>query len=247
MSSPLDRLESLSSEELLILARFAESAERYDDMVPMISTFVKQESRDLNVEERNLLSVAYKNVVGSRRQSWRVVKSIEHKEESRNRAENKSKAEAYKTEIEQEILKYCNEILNLVDTYLLPRASHHESKVFYHKMKGDYFRYICEFARGATLEEASQNALRSYQAAADIAEAELSATHPTRLGLALNYSVFYYEIMKETTKACEMARKAFDEGLPNVDELEGDNYKDSTLILQLLRDNISLWTAEAED
>jgi hypothetical protein len=63
----------------------------------------------------------------------------------------------------------------------------------------------------------------------------------------LNYSVFYYEIIKETSKACEMARKAFDEGLPNVDELEGDSYKDSTLILQLLRDNISLWTAEAED
>jgi 14-3-3 protein epsilon len=245
--SRLDRLDSLSSDELLILARFAENAERYDDMVPMISTFVKQETRDLNVEERNLLSVAYKNVVGSRRQSWRVVKSIEHKEESRNRTENKVKAETYKGEIEGEILRYCNEIIQLVDSHLLGRAAAHESKVFYHKMKGDYFRYICEFARGATLEDASQNALQSYQAAADIADAELQATHPTRLGLALNYSVFYYEIIKETTKACEMARKAFDEGLPNVDELEGDSYKDSTLILQLLRDNISLWTAEAED
>jgi 14-3-3 protein epsilon len=68
--SRLDSLESLASDELLILARFAESAERYDDMVPMISTFVKQETRDLNIEEHNLLSVAYKNVVGSRRQSW---------------------------------------------------------------------------------------------------------------------------------------------------------------------------------
>jgi 14-3-3 protein epsilon len=245
--SRLDNLESLSTSELLILARFAESAERYDDMVPMISTFVKQETQDLNVEERNLLSVAYKNVVGSRRQSWRVIKSIEHKEESRNRAENKIRAEHYKHEIEAEIQRYCNEILQLVDSHLLPRAANHESKVFYHKMKGDYYRYICEFARGASLEEASQGALRSYSAAAEISDAELAPTHPTRLGLALNFSVFHYEITKDTTKASEMARRAFDEGLPNVDELEGDSYKDATLILQLLRDNISLWTAEAED
>jgi hypothetical protein len=74
----------------------------------------------------------------------------------------------------------------------------------------------------------------------------MSATHPIRLGLALNYSVFYYEIKQNANKACKMARDAFDEAIADLDNVDDDFYKDATLIMQLLRDNLTLWTEESE-
>ncbi|AQK87091.1 14-3-3-like protein GF14 nu [Zea mays] len=85
----------------------------------------------------------------------------------------------------------------------------------------------------------------AYKAAQDIALAELASTHPIRLGLALNFSVFYYEIMNSPDKACNLARQAFDEAISQLDTLGEDSYKDSTLIMQLLRDNLTLWSADS--
>ena len=81
----------------------------------------------------------------------------------------------------------------------------------------------------------------------DIAKQELSETHPTRLGLALNFSVCYYEILKEPELACNLAKESFDSAIQSLDNLDDSNYKDSTLIMQLLRDNLTLWTSENEE
>ena len=245
--SRLDNPAALDRDELLYLARLAEQSERYDEMIKYVSAFVKKEARDLSVEERNILSVAYKNVVGTRRQAWRVLHSIEGKEERRNNLDNKGRAEAYRREVEQELVRLSQEILDLIDTRLLPNAASAEGRVFYHKMKGDYFRYVCEFATGALKDENSTKALASYQEAYNVGSNELPPTHPTRLGLALNFSVFYYEIMSNQQKACEMAKQAFDDAIPELDNISEESYKDSTLIMQLLRDNLTLWTSEAQE
>ena len=71
-------------------------------------------------------------------------------------------------------------------------------------------------------------------------------THPIRLGLILNYTVFLYEVQKNAVKACKIAREAFDEAIADLDNVEDDFYKDTTLIMQLLRDNLTLWTEEVE-
>ena len=231
----------------MYLARLAEQSERYDEMIRYVSAFVKKEQRDLSVEERNILSVAYKNVVGTRRQAWRVLHSIESKEERRNNLDNKGRAENYRRDVEQELIRLCQEILDLIDERLLPNAGNAEAKVFYHKMKGDYYRYVCEFATGALKDTNSQKALASYQEAYNVGSNELPPTHPTRLGLALNFSVFYYEIMQNQQKACEMAKQAFDDAIPELDNISEESYKDSTLIMQLLRDNLTLWTSEAQE
>ena len=244
--SRLDNPETMDREELLYLARLAEQSERYDEMVKYVAAFVKKDARDLSVEERNILSVAYKNVVGTRRQAWRVLHSIEGKEERRNNLDNKARAESYRRELEQELVRLCQDILDLIDSRLLPQAAAAEGRVFYHKMKGDYYRYVCEFAKGALRDENSNKALTSYQEALTVAS-ELPPTHPTRLGLALNFSVFYYEIMQNQQKACEMAKQAFDEAIPELDNISEESYKDSTLIMQLLRDNLTLWTSDAQD
>ena len=104
-------------------------------------------------------------------------------------------------------------------------------------------RYLVEVSRGDKRDEMSEQAKAAYKWAEKVAQ-NLKPTHPIRLGLALNFSVYHYEIAGNPQDACELARKAFDDAIAELDSASEDTYKDSTLILQLLRDNLSLWTAE---
>ncbi|KAI5678616.1 hypothetical protein M9H77_09566 [Catharanthus roseus] len=238
----------LSREENVYMAKLAEQAERYEEMVEFMEKVAKgADSDELTVEERNLLSVAYKNVIGARRASWRIISSIEQKEESRGNEDHVSIIKDYRGKIEAELTNICNGILRLLDTHLIPSANISESKVFYLKMKGDYHRYLAEFKTGAERKEAAENTLVAYKSAQDIALAELPPTHPIRLGLALNFSVFYYEILNSPDRACALAKQAFDEAISELDTLGEESYKDSTLIMQLLRDNLTLWTSDVPE
>lgn len=144
---------------------------------------------ELTVEERNLLSVAYKNVIGARRASWRIISSIEQKEENKGVEEKLEMIKNYRSQVEKELRDICSDILDVLDKHLIPCATTGESKVFYYKMKGDYHRYLAEFATGNDRKEAAENSLVAYKAASDIAMTDLPPTHPIRLGLALNFSV----------------------------------------------------------
>ena len=160
--------------------------------------------------------------------------------------------------------------------------------------KGDYHRYLAEFATNTERKDAAENSLVAYKAASDVATTELPSTHPIRLGLALNFSgkrrrttplsiavlhsrrcilishfqekmssltwpnyvfdrfvpsvlaVFYYEILNSPERACRLAKAAFDEAIAELDTLSEESYKDSTLIMQLLRDNLTLWTSDVQ-
>lgn len=237
-----------SREENVYMAKLAEQAERYEEMVEFMEKVTKGvEVEELTVEERNLLSVAYKNVIGARRASWRIISSIEQKEESRGNDEHVVSIREYRAKVEAELTKICDSILRLLDSHLIPSSTTGESKVFYLKMKGDYHRYLAEFKTGAERKEAAESTLLAYKAAQDIAVAELTPTHPIRLGLALNFSVFYYEILNSPDRACALAKTAFDEAIAELDTLGEDSYKDSTLIMQLLRDNLTLWTSDMQE
>jgi len=225
-------------------AKLAEQAERYDEMVNEMRDVAQMDS-ELNTEERNLLSVAYKNVIGARRASWRIISNIEQKEEGKGNSVDLIRT--YRQQIETELKSICSDILKVLEDNLIATASTPESAVFYLKMKGDYFRYMAEFTTGTERKEASEHSLVAYKAASDKAYASLTSTHPIRLGLALNFSVFYYEILNAPERACQLAKTAFDEAIAELDSLPEDSYKDSTLIMQLLRDNLTLWTSDMQN
>lgn len=196
---------------------------------------------ELTVEERNLLSVAYKNVIGARRASWRIVTSIEQKEESKGNESQVTLIKEYRQKIESELAKICDDILEVLDKHLIPSAQSGESKVFYHKMyvvvilrqcdwwdsnrvlsnnrKGDYHRYLAEFAIGDRRKGAADASLEAYKAATEVAQTDLAPTHPIRLGLALNFSVFYYEILNSPDQACHLAKLAFDDAIAGMFQL----------------------------
>jgi len=228
-------------DELVQRAKLAEQAERYDDMAASMKS-VTEAGAELSNEERNLLSVAYKNVVGARRSSWRVISSIEQKTEGSEKKQQLAKE--YREKVEKELRDICNDVLSLLDKFLIAKASNAESKVFYLKMKGDYYRYLAEVAIGDAKTAVVDDSQKAYQDAFDISKSAMQPTHPIRLGLALNFSVFYYEIMSSPDKACQLAKQAFDDAIAELDTLNEDSYKDSTLIMQLLRDNLTLWTSD---
>ncbi|KAK1406742.1 hypothetical protein QVD17_38350 [Tagetes erecta] len=244
-----ETMASPAREEHVYMAKLSEQAERYEEMVEFMEKVSRSlsDTEELTIEERNLLSVAYKNVIGARRASWRIISSIEQKEESRGKEDHVSVIKDYRSKIEKELNDICDGILKLLDSKLVPSASSGDSKVFYLKMKGDYHRYLAEFKTGGERKEAAESTLNAYKAAQDIANAELAPTHPIRLGLALNFSVFYYEILNSPDRACGLAKQAFDEAIAELDTLGEDSYKDSTLIMQLLRDNLTLWTSDMQD
>jgi len=250
---------SAGKEELVQRAKLAEQAERYDDMAEAMKK-VTEKGDELTNEERNLLSVAYKNVVGARRSSWRVISSIEQKT-----AENERKccmSKEYRQKVERELRDICSQVLHLLNDHLIPKASNSESKVFYLKMKGDYYRYLAEVATtGKDVPDSEKDAQntdlgykpyvldcsqKSYGDALAIAKEHMQPTHPIRLGLALNYSVFFYEIRNTPDQACHLAKQAFDDAIAELDQLQEYSYKDSTLIMQLLRDNLTLWTSDTQ-
>merc|ERR1712060_43640 len=118
--------------------------------------------------------------------------SVQQKEATKGNEEQAKFATEYCKKVEAELQKICDTILGLLDSNLISKASNGESKVFYQKMKADYYRYIAEFTADEAKKKASENARLAYEEASKVAANDLAVTHPIRLGLALNYSVFQY-------------------------------------------------------
>lgn len=344
--------------QLLEYARWAEGAERFDDMCAIMKQIVdlKPDANDqglkaLAVEERQMLSVAFKNVVGKRRTALRSLQGEEDKETEMQKWA-KPYMDQYKQLLESETRARCQEVLDILENHLIdqnarlyyvnswkaaevehpydsgsdkvmktqknkdrvqwvleewykdviqkdsytdewkknavwvdadnkppvmkelkewnnpaennkrddkkPEAIKHryntvENLVFYLKMCGDYYRYLAEFNKprkeqkdgdGKKIKDEADKSADLYDDALACANNCLAPTNPTRLGLSLNMSVCHYEILKDQTKACKLAKEAFDFAIAKLDSLNDHNYKDSTLIMQLLRDNLTIWTNE---
>ncbi|CAA7400964.1 unnamed protein product [Spirodela intermedia] len=235
-------------EELVHLVRLAEKAERYEEMVEFMEKVVAAlpEAEELTVEERNLLSVAYKNVISSLKASWRNTFIREQNIKSHGDGDRVTAIREYRAELESDLNSLCEGILRLLDTRLIPSATADDSKVFFFRMKGDYLRYLAEFKTGDPRKDAAESALSAFKAAQDIAEEKLPPMHPIRLGLALNVSDFYFQILKSPEIACTLAEQAYEGALAELMACEGglSHTKDSIPIMLLLRDNLSLWTGK---
>ena len=241
----MSETKNYTREEYVYLAKLYERAERFPDMVKAINKFVELDPK-LTKDERNILSAGYKNIISDKRASWRLLNSMEKKEEKKNSSQS-ANIHDIKNNIERELNQICNEIQNIIDKYLVPNSVEPEMKLFFLKLKGDYYRYKCEFASGKDFDDACEKAEKVYKEAFQIANKEIPITNSTRLGLALNYSVFYYEIKGLKEEACNIAKNAFDESMKVLDDLEKSKAKDTLLIIQLLKENLILWSNEMNE
>ena len=234
----MSEIKSYSREEYVFLSRLYEKAEKYQLMFKCINKFIELDPK-LSKEERNILGSGYKNIVSDKRSSLRILYNIE-----KRNIYQASYIKEVKENIEKELSQILSEIQKILDKYLIPNSQDAENKVFYLKLKADFLRYKCEISYGKELDDIISQTEKIYKEANDIANKELNINNSTRLGLALNYSVFFYEIKKMKEEAINIAKNAFDEAMKILDDLEISKAKDTLLIIQMLKENLISWCNE---
>ncbi|KAH9938303.1 14-3-3-like protein [Fomitopsis serialis] len=235
---------TLSRLDRLLLARIADQAERYHDVIAQIKDIVNMSDAQLNVDERNLLSVAYKNITATLRASWRTIDTLET--QGRHTSKERKLMHRQKERIEHDIADICKDVVELLERFLIPAANPGEEKVFYCKMRGDYYRYLAEMTHNHHREQYASTSLDAYKFAYKHALHTLDPAHPTRLGLALNFAVYYHDICNSAERACFLAKHAFDEAIAVASDpsFPSSNLEDALMILQLLKDDLILWSGE---
>lgn len=250
--------------DCVAMARIAEQAERYEDMkkyIKLVATTIPEGQKrvSLSLEERSLFSLAYKDIISPKRSAWRILSSIQQKSSGDDSID--SSIADLKEKIERELEELCQEVQTVISEHLLRGlcvdSSSVDDFIYYMKMKGDYYRYEAEFMVGDAQLVAIEKSRKwycsalcliySYREALKEAEnLQVSDVNPTLLGLYLNYSVFLYEITRQSEEAREMATKAFENAMKLLENLPEKDYQDSVSILQLIRDNLKLWESETE-
>jgi 14-3-3 protein epsilon len=232
-------------EKNLFLAKVADQSERYEEMIAYMKAIVALNA-PLSFEERDLLNIAYKNAIGSKRSAWRVISSVLQRESDEDK---KNTLGELRAKVEDEMSKLCNDAFSVLDK-VISSAEAEEFKIYFYKMKGDYNRYMAEVSQEGNLKQkVTEEGLKAYQTASELAEKSGDELTPLNLGLALNFSVFYYEILRKPDEAIKLAKKAFDNAIMGLDKLneEDEAYKDATQIMALLRDNLEIWQSEGNE
>ena len=226
----------------------AEQCTRYEEMVSFLEDLLNTKEGDLNSDERNLLSIAYKNSISSRRTALRTIMAYESKEAKKGTSNFLPYIKEYRKQVEKELSEKCQGIINSIDNKLVGRAQDDEAKVFYIKMKGDYNRYIAEYSEDDAKTKVAEEALKAYKEASEIAKS-LDALNPIALGLALNFSVFYYEVKGDHETACKIAEEAIEKSKEPLDKVdkEDDEYRDTVSIVNLLNENLEMWKNEGNE
>ena len=225
-------------EECVFLSRLNEKVEKYSEMFKYINKYVELDPK-LSKEERNILCSGYKYIISDKRNSLRILNNIE-----KRNTYQLAYIKEIRENIEKELYQILLDIEKMLDKYLIPNAIDIENKVFYLKLKADFMRYKCEISYGKELDDIISKTEKIYKEANDIANKELMISNSTRLGLALNYSVFFYDIKKMKEEAINIAKNAFDDAMKILDNLEISKAKDTLLIIQMLKENLIFWCNE---
>lgn len=228
-------------DRLIVLARVAERAERYDDMADFMKQRVEL-GTPLSSEERDMFSAAFKNALTERRMAVRVSVGIAAQEKEEGRDGNFDLAVGYKSKVGTELYSICAKALSALEQYLVPTAASVEDKTYYLKMQGDYYRYSAEFADGEARQTSAAKAKQAYLEGLQTAQG-LHACHSVRLGLALNYSVFLHEVIQDNAGALDTANIALRTAAEEIKQVEPESQAEAIATMQLLQDNLDLWSA----
>eukprot|EP00428_Durinskia_dybowskii_P030543 CAMPEP_0170243376 /NCGR_PEP_ID=MMETSP0116_2-20130129/21463_1 /TAXON_ID=400756 /ORGANISM="Durinskia baltica, Strain CSIRO CS-38" /LENGTH=266 /DNA_ID=CAMNT_0010494229 /DNA_START=88 /DNA_END=886 /DNA_ORIENTATION=- len=223
-------------EENLKMAEFADASARYDDMVTYMGRVVHmtKSGSGMSPDERDSLIVAFKNSVSTRRKAIAVIDKMTEALPPELLPEIK----AYRAKIVGELNQICEEIVSLLEGYLLPIATGEEEKVIYLKTQGDFYRYMAPYAApgGRGPNEAAQ----AYDQAMTLAQVSLPADNANRLGAALNQSVCLHEVLGDTKQAIAIARSLLN-SLETASFASEESRQNAEQFKLLVQDNLNLW------
>lgn len=232
----------LCREDLMFLANTCKQSGLYTRMSEYMTQIIKG-GFELSSVERHLFSIAFKHNIGSLRSSWATLEEYRNSISQDN--SSRSFVESTLLGIEDRIREVAGCVLTLLEQNIFPLCSGDEAKVYYLKLQGDYQRYIAEISGGSLHEVWASKAYNSYKTSADIALTKLPPTHCTRLGLMMNFSVFYYDVYGSPERACLLTKTAYDDaivgGIADTKSDREENH-DSLEILRLMKSNLKIWT-----
>ena len=232
-------------DEYIFLSKLYWKAELFKEMIKFIKEFIILDPK-LNKEERDIICTGFKDMISDKRSSWSILNSMERKEKKK-KINTVKEIKIVKNNIEKEIREICNTLQDLIDKFIIPNNDDIETLVFFYKLKADYFRYICEFAEGKEYEKNLIEAEKYYKKAFEISEKKLPIINCNRVSVGLNYAIFLYEIKKDKMAGFDLAQNTFKESMKFIDDLEKSKYRDTLLIIQLLKENIIFWNSEMSE
>lgn len=231
-------------DDKLYLARVCHLSGLPEEALKYIEEVIVLKNGDINEEEKNLLFNSLKTLINFRRESWRTINALESKE-IKNNSHLLPRVTELKLSLAEEIKKLVDKGIELIDKKLLKENISDELKVMYHKIKGDYIRYIIELTSKDKEEEINilkDQADENYKIGLNLCES-LNNLSTTKISLILNYSVFLYEVIKDYKNAYVLANNTYQTTMKSLNE---DNYdlsllKDLNKMLNILKENISKW------
>lgn len=229
------------ADDLFQLAEWANQMDRQEDVLDFLEKLIEKNPH-LDEKSRNLFASASKYVIGRARQSLRILAWYQRNELADG---VKDVTTEYYDDIGKQLIQLCRKTLKMLEDSLIPHATEVQTKVFYSKLRGDYYRYITEYELDENRSQAIEDAGKAYEEGLKLAVEGLDSKDYHLLGLALSYSVYHYEVCNCTDKACELAQKTLDEGEEALKK-NPEDYEECEGVLQLLRDNLAIWKNEKD-
>jgi 14-3-3 protein epsilon len=234
----------MSVDTEFIAGEIAFKAKRYQEGIRFFTDAVKSNPR-ITPEQRESLAHCFHDAVKEPRDALRLLTKSIQDLERRGLPQVVEHLRIPQRSFEDTIASICNTLLEMVDVALLPVTTDPIAILFYTKLKGDYYRYLAELKPGD--EGNSGRAKACYESALRSVSDEIRISDPVYLGLVLNYCVFQYEFMDMKDEAIERADTTFGDAVKALEELDEKEYGMATMLLQLLRDNITIWRDEKRD
>ena len=242
-------------EKNIYMALLAQQCCRYKEMFKYFQDLIKQrekegKSKDLSPQERELISYGFVSYINSQRHSLHICMAFETKERKEYNSPILSNIIDYRKKLETELTDNIQDILNILDANLIKNSEENLSKIYYLKLKGDFNRYICEYEKGHLRDKASNNGLKAYQDAINLTK-NMNIMNKLLLGLALNYSIFNYEVVGERKNAMSIAEECLNKVNKEMPEFKMDkNDEDYYIIMDLidkLKKNLKKWRVEEDE
>jgi len=238
----------LNNQELffknMFLAKLCLNLENFEDSLRYVDDMAKLKESEFSIEERELFVNSYKSFISQKRSAWRSIYKKENKfVEEKNKYSNI--ISEIKTKFEEIIFKANEKLIYIINTYIFPKIKSIDGKTFFLKVKADHYRYMAEISIGAELKSYRQNSYKFYKEAFS-SSLMLNPLNTIRLGVALNYSVFFFEVLSNTMQSIMIATSSLNEALKELkmydeESLQDEKLKDALDIIKLIKDNVHHW------
>lgn len=230
-------------EKVSYLASICLKYEKYEDAVRYVDEMAKLIEGELSIDEKNIVISSYKFYISEKRAAWRAIYNLESHEQNMKLMMNE-----IKSHYEDNIIKACEKFINLINNYIISKTKSDSGVCTFLKVKADHYRYMAEITKGQVLFNNKQNAFQLYKQAYEISS-KLDNLDSIKLSVALNYSVFLYEILNKRINAIFYAKESLSKALLQLkefseEELTDDTLKESLVIIEILNQNVHAWYNE---